>query len=120
MDSLPDSDSIQKFSPIADEVIEERGLRIKGILGDKQRGLVAAIPIIFSGIPYGYCQSHYLKNRAEPVADAFDAMKVKLRKKVREFVEGFNSVRAQRRNRWRPNSHQINYIEGKRKRIRSP
>jgi len=71
--------------PIAEE-IKKRGLKISGILSDKQRGLVPAVSIIFKGIAHGYCHAHYLKNLAEPVGDADEEMKIKLRQKVREEV----------------------------------
>lgn len=73
------------LSPIA-SVIKARSLKISGIMSDKQRGLVPAVKTVFKGIPHGYCHAHYLKNLAEPVADADEEMKIKLRQKVREEV----------------------------------
>jgi len=79
-------DAFENFlHPIAEKA-KELGLKIKGIISDKQRGLVPAIEKVFPGIPHSYCQAHYLKNVAEEVAKADEEMKVTLRKKVREEV----------------------------------
>ena len=66
------------LQPIAD--LE---LPVVGILSDKQRGLVPAVAAVFPKAKYGFCQLHYLKNVAEPVAEADEAMKVDLRQEVR-------------------------------------
>lgn len=63
--------------------IADLGLRVKGILSDKQRGLVPAVGLVFPQAKYGFCQIHYLDNAAEPIADADEAMKVALRQEVR-------------------------------------
>lgn len=79
-------DGFENFlRPIAEKA-EEFGLKIKGIMSDKQRGLLPAIEKIFPGIPHSYCQAHYLNNLAESVSKADEEMKVRLRKKVREEV----------------------------------
>lgn len=62
------------------------GLRIEAVLSDKQRGLVPAIKVIFPQAHHAFCQSHYLTNLAEPVAEADEAMKVRLRQAVRAQV----------------------------------
>lgn len=54
--------------------------------GDKQRGLVPAVATVFPEAKHAFCQMHYLKNAAEPVAEADQAMKVTLRKGVRAQV----------------------------------
>jgi hypothetical protein len=66
--------------------IAELGLRIEAVLSDKQRGLVPAIKVIFPQTPHAFCQSHYLNNLAEPIAEADEAMKVRLRQAVRVQV----------------------------------
>ena len=50
------------LSPIA-----EAELRITAILNDKQRGLLPAIGSVFPDTRHALCQSHYLKNVAEPI-----------------------------------------------------
>lgn len=69
------------LQPIAD-----LGLRVVAVMSDKQRGLEPAVPMVFSQAKHGFCQMHYLKNAAAPVADEDEAMKVRLRKRVRSEV----------------------------------
>jgi hypothetical protein len=66
--------------------IRELGLLVVAVVSDKQRGLVPAVAEVFPQAKHGYCQMHYLKNAAEPVAEADQAMKVTLRKGVRADV----------------------------------
>jgi hypothetical protein len=80
--SQQDQDTFVNFlQPIAD-----LGLRVVALISDKQRGLEPAVPIVFSGAKHGFCQTHYLNNVAEPVAEEDQAMKVTLRKSVRSEV----------------------------------
>jgi hypothetical protein len=69
------------LQPIAD-----LGLWVVAVISDKQRGLEPAVPAVFPHAKHGLCQSHYLKNAAAPVAEADEAMKVTLRKMVRDEV----------------------------------
>jgi len=66
--------------------IAELGLQVVAVLSDKQRGLEPAVPIVFPHAKHALCQSHYFKNAAAPVAEADEAMKVNLRKTVRNQV----------------------------------
>lgn len=66
--------------------IAEQGLWVEAVLSDKQRGLVPAIGVVFPKAKHAFCQSHYLGNIAEPVAQADEAMKVSLRQRVREEI----------------------------------
>ena len=68
------------------EPIHDLGLRVTAVISDKQRGMVPAISVVFPQAKHGFCQMHYLKNAAEPVAEADQSMKVALRKKVRAEV----------------------------------
>ena len=63
--------------------IVESGLRVTEVLSDKQRGLLPAIKQVFPDAKHALCQFHYLKNIAEPVAEQDEAMKLELRKAVR-------------------------------------
>jgi hypothetical protein len=84
--SKQDQNTFENFlRPLADAV-EERDLKISGIMSDKERGLVPAIEQVFPNAPHGYCQSHYFKNLAEPVAESDEQMKKNLRQLVREEV----------------------------------
>jgi hypothetical protein len=66
--------------------IAELGLWVVAVISDKQRGLEPAVPVVFPHARHGLCQSHYLHNAAVPVAEADEAMKVTLRKAVRNQV----------------------------------
>lgn len=68
--------------------IRESGLRVEAVLSDKQRGLVPAVAEVFPHAQHGFCQTHYLKNATAPVAEADEAMKVTLRKQVRQEIGG--------------------------------
>ena len=66
--------------------IRDLGLRVAGILSDKQRGLAPAVAVVFPQAKHGLCQMHYLKNAAEPVAEADQEMKITLRQGVRAEI----------------------------------
>ena len=66
--------------------IAELGLRVTAVLTDKQRGLVPAVAAVFPQAKHGFCQIHYLKNAAKPLAQADQAMKITLRQQVRDEV----------------------------------
>jgi hypothetical protein len=80
--SQQDQDTFVNFlQPIAD-----LGLRVVAVMSDKQRGLEPAVPSVFPEAKHGFCQLHYLNNAAEPVAEEDQAMKMTLRKTVRDEV----------------------------------
>ena len=45
------------------------GVRILGIVSDKEKSLVPAIAAVFPGKPHQFCQTHFLKNAAEPLKE---------------------------------------------------
>src|SRR5713226_5841241 len=59
---------------------------ILAVLSDKQKGLVPAVATVLPNSRYQFCQAHYLRNLAEPLAEADAAFKGELRKTVREQV----------------------------------
>jgi hypothetical protein len=59
---------------------------VLAVLSDKQKGLVPAVATVLPNSRYQFCQAHYLRNLAEPLAEADAAFKVALRKTVREQV----------------------------------
>jgi len=59
---------------------------ILAVLSDKQKGLVPAVSTVLPGVRHHFCQAHYLKNLAEPLAEADSAFNVQLRKAVRREV----------------------------------
>jgi len=59
---------------------------ILALLSDKQKGLVPAVATVFPHIRHQFCQAHYLRNLAEPLAEADAAFKSALRQSVRQQV----------------------------------
>jgi hypothetical protein len=59
---------------------------ILAVLSDKQTGLVPAVATILPHSRYQFCQAHYLRNLAEPLAEADAAFKGALRQTVRQQV----------------------------------
>ena len=59
---------------------------ILAVLSDKQTGLVPAVATVLPHSRYQFCQAHYLRNLAEPLAEADVAFKVALRQTVRQQV----------------------------------
>ena len=59
---------------------------ILAVLSDKQTGLVPAVATVLPNRRYQFCQAHYLRNLAEPLAEADSAFKVELRQTVRQQV----------------------------------
>ena len=49
------------------ERVKRMDVDVVGIVTDKERGLVPAVKHVFSGVPYQYCQTHFLKNCALPL-----------------------------------------------------
>lgn len=76
-----ESTFVNFLQPIAD-----LGLHVLSLLSDKQRGLEPAIPVVFPQAKHAFCQMHYLKNVADPIAEDDEAMKVALRKAVRSEI----------------------------------
>jgi Transposase, Mutator family len=59
---------------------------ILAVLSDKQTGLVPAVATVFPNSHHQFCQAHYLRNLAEPLAAADAAFKGELRTAVRQQV----------------------------------
>ena len=59
---------------------------ILAVRSDKQTGLMPAGTKVLPESRYQFCQAHYLRNLAEPLAEADSAFKVDLRKAVRQQV----------------------------------
>lgn len=57
---------------------------IRAIVSDKQRGLVPAIATVLPTTPHQFCQTHYLRNLAAPLAATDTALTVTLRQAVRQ------------------------------------
>ena len=59
---------------------------ILAVLSDKQTGLVPAVATVLPNSRHQFCQAHYLRNLAEPLAAADAAFKGELRQTVRQQV----------------------------------
>ncbi len=59
---------------------------ILAVLSDKQTGLVPAVATVLPHSRHQFCQAHYLRNLADPLAEADAAFKVALRQSVRQQV----------------------------------
>jgi mutator family transposase len=59
---------------------------ILAVLSDKQTGLVPAVAAVLPHSRHQLCQAHYLRNLAEPLAEADAAFKSELRQRVRQHV----------------------------------
>ena len=66
--------------------IADLGLRVTAVMSDKQSGLLSAIAEVFPQARHAFCQSHYLRNIAIPVAEADEAMKMLLRQDVKAAI----------------------------------
>jgi hypothetical protein len=49
------------------ELAAQIGVRILGVVSDKEKSLVPAIAEVFPGIPHQFCQTHFLSNVAKPL-----------------------------------------------------
>ncbi|MGH9669973.1 MAG: transposase [Terriglobales bacterium] len=81
------------------ELVAEIGVRILGIVSDKEKSLVPAIAEVFPGVPHQFCQVHFLKNVSEPLkaddqelAQAAKETVVALRKVQRTIEHRFPQV----------------------------
>jgi hypothetical protein len=80
--AVQDQPSLVAFlQPIADQ-----GWRVVAVLSDKQRSLPPAVAEVFPQAKHAFCQIHYLKNAAAPLAEADESMKIALRQAVRAEV----------------------------------
>ena len=59
---------------------------VLAVLSDKQKGLVPVVMEVLPDTLHQFCQAHYLKNLAEPLAAADSTFNVELRKAVRREV----------------------------------
>lgn len=66
--------------------IADLGFRVRAVLSDKQAGLLPAVAEVFPDVPHAFCQIHYLQNVALPLAEADEALKVRVRQEIRESL----------------------------------
>lgn len=69
------------------EKVKEMDIPIIAIVTDKERGLVPAIETVFPGIPYQWCQYHFLKNLAIPMEEDLKELGESIRKGLSALKE---------------------------------
>ena len=62
------------------------------VLSDKQTGLRPALAKVLPKSRHQWCQAHYLRNLAEPLADTDALFKAELRKTVRQHVGDYVTI----------------------------
>ena len=87
--------------------VKKMGVPVLGVVTDKEKGLVPAVLKIFPQVPYQLCQTHFLKNSAEPMEGDLQELgasvgkradKVrKLRKRLDKSLGSGRGLRAQQR-----------------------
>lgn len=81
------------------QLASRAGVRMLGIVSDKERSLVPALAEVFPGIPHQYCQTHFLNNVVKPLkadeqvlAGAAKDTALRLRKVQRTIERRFPQV----------------------------
>jgi hypothetical protein len=64
------------------ERVRDMGIPVIGVVTDKEKGLVPAIQRVFPTVPYQFCQTHFLKNCAEPLQADLSALQVSVRRRA--------------------------------------
>jgi len=64
--------------------VKALGIPVKGVISDGQRSIRLAVAAEFPGVPHQLCHFHFLRNIARPISEMDRALKVDLKKKVRE------------------------------------
>ena len=75
----------QLLTPVKD-YLAMRAWPVRATLSDKQGVLVAALQAVWPQAPHQWCQSHYLRNAAEPLYARDLALKTDLRRDVRRRI----------------------------------
>jgi len=65
------------------EKVKAMGIRVLGMVTDKEKGLVPALKKVFPKVPYQYCQIHFLKNCALALADDLHAVSESINRRAR-------------------------------------
>lgn len=64
------------------ERVRAMNVPVIGIVTDKETGLVPAVESVFPQAPYQYCQTHFLKNCAKPLANDLTALQASVRRRA--------------------------------------
>jgi hypothetical protein len=77
------ADEVRRLIAQAKGWAEALGKPVGLWLSDRQDAFVTGIAAEFPGVPHRYCQNHFLRDVAKPVAEIDSHAKVRMRKKVR-------------------------------------
>jgi hypothetical protein len=69
------------------ERVRAMNVPVIGIVTDKEKGLVPAVEHVFPGVPYQFCQTHFLKNCGKPLQDDLTALQGSVRRRADEVRE---------------------------------
>jgi hypothetical protein len=75
--------------------VKEMDVPVIGIVSDKEKGLVPAVTEVFPDAPYQFCQTHFLKNCAKPLADDLSALQESVEdraEKVRKIAKRLHVI----------------------------
>ncbi len=78
------------FVPVLQKVkkqLEDLGVKIEGIITDKEKGLVPAVQEVFPDTPYQWCQYHYLEKLDAPLEDDLKKLSEAVGKTVKDVKE---------------------------------
>ncbi|MBM4319796.1 MAG: hypothetical protein FJ125_07515, partial [Deltaproteobacteria bacterium] len=70
---------------------------VLGVVSDKEKGLVPAVERVFPGVPYQFCQTHFLKNCAKPLHGELTSLQASVQRRaeaVRKVSAGLPRVSA--------------------------
>jgi len=62
--------------------VRDMGIPVIGVVTDKEKGLVPAVQRVFPEVPYQFCQTHFLKNCAEPLQVDLSALQASVRRRA--------------------------------------
>ena len=62
--------------------VRDMGIPVIGVVTDKEKGLVPAVQRVFPEVPYQFCQTHFLKNCAEPLQADLSALQASVRRRA--------------------------------------
>jgi|SRR5208282_2707465 len=65
--------------------IKTLNIPVKGVISDGQRSIRLAIAAEFPSVPHQLCHFHFLRNIARPISEMDRALKVDLKRKVRQI-----------------------------------
>ena len=61
------------------ERVKALGVPVRGIVSDKETGLVPAIQAVFPEVPHQYCQLHFIKRCAEPLQEPLGELNAEIK-----------------------------------------